>query len=306
VTGFTMKIYNTSIKWITLTLFFTFHEVLSFAIGYGRGIGSWLPQTPRMRRNSNALSLNSHNHKVKVLPHPMSNSIGVFFENNTNGISSFIECNMLSCIRIDNEEYGVGFPADSPVALAYYDNTTLLWINSSYPMYQDILDHITAELDNQDIELYHTPVVLTMCDGGDDDEEENKDNKDSNNDTNEDDDVCVESQEITSISDLIQSERINDINEVDITDEDESSNNDSDAIDDSIYKEPSEGVIDSSVSPKDRITDYSLTNMTGNDEISVDEMDYEVTEEDERLLEITHKRYKNPTYIYVCTIYILY
>ena len=90
--------------------------------------------------------------------------------------------------------------------LTYFEGNELKPVLPSYPDYDHLMSHVANQLDNNDLQLYRTPVVLTLqgefedeelnrlygsTDGGDDFDDENDDNLDDNddNDDNDNDDV---------------------------------------------------------------------------------------------------------------------
>lgn len=98
---------------------------------------------------------------AKLLPDPKPNAIGNFFENKTE-ITSFIQCYMLALGEVDQVQYGVGVPLDLPVMLTYFESNELKPVREDYPDYDHLVDHVTNQLENNDLLLYKTPVVLTL------------------------------------------------------------------------------------------------------------------------------------------------
>jgi len=96
-----------------------------------------------------------------VMPAPMINSIGNFFENKTDDMS-FIQCYMTSMCKINGHQYGVGFPVDMPVMLTYFEGNELKPIRPDYPDYDHLVNHVSVQMDYNDFQLYKTPVVLTL------------------------------------------------------------------------------------------------------------------------------------------------
>ena len=97
----------------------------------------------------------------KLLTDPNPNSIGNFFENKTEE-TSFIQCYMLALGEIGGEQYGVGFPIDMPVSLTYFEGTELKPVKEDYPDFDHLVNHVSVQLENNDLFLYKTPVVLTL------------------------------------------------------------------------------------------------------------------------------------------------
>ena len=98
---------------------------------------------------------------ASLLPDPMPNSIGNFFENQTDSMS-FIQCYMLSVGTVGGTQYGVGFPVDMPVMLTYFEGNELKPVREDYPDYDHLMNHVAVQLDTNDFQLYRTPVVLTL------------------------------------------------------------------------------------------------------------------------------------------------
>ena len=97
-----------------------------------------------------------------ILPLPAPNSIGNFFEDKPLETATFIQCYMLATAKINGTNYGVGFPMDMPVMLTYFENAELKPVNPDYPEYEHLLNHVTVQLESNDLQLYKTPVVLTL------------------------------------------------------------------------------------------------------------------------------------------------
>jgi hypothetical protein len=60
-----------------------------------------------------------------------------------------------------------------PVMLTYFEGNELKPVLPSYPDYDHLMSHVANQLDNNDMQLYRTPVVLTLQ-GEFEDEELNK------------------------------------------------------------------------------------------------------------------------------------
>jgi len=97
---------------------------------------------------------------AKLLPNPLPNSIGNFFEKDES--MSFIQCYMLSVADIEGVQYGVGFPVDMPVMLCYFDGNELIPVRPEYPDYDHLVNHVSMQMDDNDFQLYKTPVALTL------------------------------------------------------------------------------------------------------------------------------------------------
>ena len=111
---------------------------------------------------SNArLHLSNKAEAPQLLPDPLPNSIGNFFDNKTVEMS-FIQCYMLSVGKIEGVQYGVGFPVDMPVMLSYFEGNELIPVRPDYPDFDHLVNHVSNQLDSSDLQLYQTPVVLTL------------------------------------------------------------------------------------------------------------------------------------------------
>ena len=64
--------------------------------------------------------------------------------------------------KINNSQYGVGFPIDMPVMLTYFENNELVPVRPNYPDYDHLIDYVAMQMDYNDFQLYKTPVVLTL------------------------------------------------------------------------------------------------------------------------------------------------
>eukprot|EP01033_Poteriospumella_lacustris_P012966 gene12966-9275_t len=72
---------------------------------------------------------------------------------------------------MDGIQYGVGFPLDMPVAIAFFNGSELTFVTEqSFPKYDALLEYIDEQLDDNDISLLRTPVVLTVAGEFDDDD----------------------------------------------------------------------------------------------------------------------------------------
>jgi hypothetical protein len=69
---------------------------------------------------------------------------------------------MLALGEIDNNQYGVGFPIDMPVTLTYFEGNELKPVKEDFPDYDHLINHVSVQLENNDLYLYQTPVVLTL------------------------------------------------------------------------------------------------------------------------------------------------
>lgn len=132
-----------------------------------------------------------------LLPDPLPNSIGNYFDNTTEG-GSFIQCYMLNLADIGEDQYGVGFPVDTPVMVGYFEGTEFTAVEEDYPDYDHLMNHVAVQMDSNDLQLYRTPVVLTLQ--GELDEEDNDEYEDEGD---EDDDEYDDDEEEMSLEELL-------------------------------------------------------------------------------------------------------
>lgn len=99
--------------------------------------------------------------KGTLLPNPLPNSIGNFFENIDDSMS-FIQCYMLAVADLGGTQYGVGFPVDMPVMLCYFEGNDLIPVRPDYKDYEHLVNHVSMQMDDNEFQLYKTPVVLTL------------------------------------------------------------------------------------------------------------------------------------------------
>ena len=284
-----------------------------------------------------------HHHNIKLynknilLPDPTPNSIGNFFDNSTDNIS-FIQCYMLTIgidIKyysyyhnsnlyyigdIENSQYGVGYPVDMPVMLTYFEGNELKPVLPSYPDYDHLMSHVANQLDNNDLQLYRTPVVLTLqgefedeelnrlygsTDGGDDFDDENDDNLDDNDDNDDNDndddyeedeeDFDDEDREEITVEELIKLEGIdNEDFQDDNDDDDDNEEEDSDDIDGNDSGESLSSFLSSSPAGKldekyQNMPDFTIVRQDKADLSNVSPEAF-VTEEDTKSLKRAHRR----------------
>jgi hypothetical protein len=125
------------------------------------------PKQARSRSRAVPLSQSSD----FLLPTPSSTAIGNFFEMNTTERQRLIQCNLIAMASMDGTQYGVGFPLDMPVAIAFFNGSELTFVTEqSFPKYDALLEYIDEQLDDNDISLLRTPVVLTVAGEFDEDD----------------------------------------------------------------------------------------------------------------------------------------
>lgn len=112
------------------------------------------------------IKLHGSNPAIKhsyLLSDLIPNSIGNFYEHDVNTNSdNFIQCYMIAIADIDNAQYGVGYPIDMPVALTYFDKDELKPVKPDHPDYDHLINHVSTQLEGNDLSLFRTPVVLTL------------------------------------------------------------------------------------------------------------------------------------------------
>eukprot|EP01032_Pedospumella_encystans_P011004 gene11004-12834_t len=109
-----------------------------------------------------------------LVPSQVANSVANFLEYSTNEHQrKSIQCNIIAVGEIDGQRYGVGYPVNMPVSLTYFDKNELKPVLPAHRDYDHLLDHVSLQLEDSDLHLYKTPVVLTL-EGEFDDEEFNQ------------------------------------------------------------------------------------------------------------------------------------
>ena len=137
---------------IMIVIFYTFTLLIHFTTSYS---------PVRFKSQRFLTKLNDDSQKARLLQNPLPNSIGNFFESIEENMS-FIQCYMLSLGEIDGTQYGVGFPVDMPVMLSYFEDDELKPVRPEYPDYDHLVNHVSMQMDDNDFQLYKTPVVLTL------------------------------------------------------------------------------------------------------------------------------------------------
>lgn len=118
---------------------------------------------------------------ITYLPSRGNPAIGNFFDNSSAEMS-FIQCYMHCLGTIKGVQYGIGYPVDTPVLLTRLsaDEQELMPVAPDSPVYDDLYNHVASQMDDNEIQVYKTPVVLTMQgffeeDDEDDEEEDGED-----------------------------------------------------------------------------------------------------------------------------------
>ena len=259
---------------------------------------------------------------AKLLQNPLPNSIGNFFESIDDSMS-FIQCYMLSLGEIEGTQYGVGFPVDMPVMLSYFEDDELKPVRPDYPDYDHLVNHVSMQMDDNDFQLYKTPVVLTLqgefedeelnqiAEGIDDWGDEAFDKRFSSelNDIDEDDEGDNEDGNEITLKELLEIENIDeDYDDDDDEDDDEEEEWDDDDNYDGDNNNDDDSDLENSgsfwnSSPTGKMSvelasmeDYTLVGAgvgadasKGNDKEEIDE-EYLVTDEDTKSLRKAHRR----------------
>jgi hypothetical protein len=107
--------------------------------------------------------------QVGVLPEERMGN----FVDESSGTKPFIPCTLIGVKDVEGKEYGVGCPVDTPVMITYFQGKQLLPVRADSPEYDDLVQHISGQLEESDLQLFKTPVVLTLhgdLDGSEDEE----------------------------------------------------------------------------------------------------------------------------------------
>jgi len=132
-----------------------------------------------LQRRTNALRASVGN-SIAYLAQSGSPAIGNFFDNSTAELA-FIQCYMHCLGVVNGVQYGIGYPVDTPVLLTTLDQNgeELTPVTAtSFPQYDDLLNHVASQMDSNDLQFYKTPVVLTLQGYFDEEEDEDEDEED--------------------------------------------------------------------------------------------------------------------------------
>jgi hypothetical protein len=116
-----------------------------------------------------AASAGAQTTQIAVLPEERMGN----FVDESSGTRPFISCTLIGVKDVDGKEYGVGCPVDTPVMITYFQGKQLLPVRADSPEYDDLVQHISGQLEESDLQLFKTPVVLTLhgdLDGSGDEE----------------------------------------------------------------------------------------------------------------------------------------
>jgi hypothetical protein len=114
-------------------------------------------------------SAGAQTNQIAVLPEERMGN----FVDESSGTRPFISCTLIGVKDVDGKEYGVGCPVDTPVMITYFQGKQLLPVRADSPEYDDLVQHISGQLEESDLQLFKTPVVLTLhgdLDGSEDEE----------------------------------------------------------------------------------------------------------------------------------------
>ena len=142
---------------------------------------------------------------ITYLPSRGNPAIGNFFDNSSSEMS-FIQCYMHCLGTIKGVQYGIGYPVDTPVLLTRLstDEQELMPVTQDSPVYDDLYNHVASQMDDNEIQVYKTPVVLTMqgfFEEDDEDDEEDGENEEEGEEAEEgeDEDEGDDGEELTYV-----------------------------------------------------------------------------------------------------------
>jgi len=96
-----------------------------------------------------------------LLPKPPTEALANFIDKSLED-KRFLVCNLIANADINGIKYAVGFPTDMPVMLTYFEDNQLKPVKPDYPDYDHLVAYVGNSLDDDDLKLYNTPVVLTL------------------------------------------------------------------------------------------------------------------------------------------------
>ena len=258
-------------------------------------VNSFFQSFPTKRKNHQILYNELHS-KSMLLKDPNPNSIGNFFDK-SNEEMSFIQCYMLAMADVKGNQYGVGFPVDMPVMLTYFEGNELKPVKENFPNYEHLINHVSIQLESSNLNLYKTPVVLTLQ-GEFDDEQMNqiytpmssrRDDVDQEVEENEEGEEEDDSE--LTIDDVIAMEGLDDEDDDDIEYEDD--DDDDDDINENHSQNDMNSFLNTSPAGKNNkvnnVPDISIYRPEKPD-LSDIPADAIVTEEDTKSLRRAHRR----------------
>lgn len=222
-----------------------------------------------------------------LLPDPLPNSIGNYFDNTTEG-GSFIQCYMLNLADIGEDQYGVGFPVDTPVMVGYFEGTEFMAVEEDYPDYDHLMNHVAVQMDSNDLQLYRTPVVLTLQGELDETDDEYEDEEVDDDDEYDDDEEELTLEELLALEDEYDEEDEN-IDDEEYDDGDEDIQNGKDERDpmSKFMNESPVGKIDPKYNAQPDVTIFRPKGGVDTSDLPEDAF---VTEEDTKALKAAHRR----------------
>jgi hypothetical protein len=210
---------------------------------------AWLPSSRRLLLRSAQLNAEIRNPSSSpagssVIPKALEFPLGYFFEyDSSNSPVSQIECHLLHTARVNASEYALGAPVDMPVALCYFAGNEIKQVERSSKIFPALFERVQAELDENELVLFDTPVVMTLQ-GEFEDESLNNINPITLGDSTKSD------EEEVSVSELIAAEAIDEgldepgYDELDDLEEDEEDEEDFEETEQEFIYSPALGVVE--------------------------------------------------------------
>ena len=145
-------------------------EIFAIVLVAGNPLKSsaWKPSLGRVMLRSARFSANykiphSYSTNAAVAENALEFPLSYFFEYDSNGSPvSQIECHLLHSAHINSLEYATGAPVDMPVALCYFEGNEMKQVERGSKMFPALFEHVQAELDENELLLFDTPVVMTL------------------------------------------------------------------------------------------------------------------------------------------------
>jgi len=100
------------------------------------------------------------------IPHP-GDSVA-FVDRHSNDLEP-LNCKLIKCYHVEDRIYGIGKPVDSKVVIVNLIDDDFVPIQTSNPDFREAFDHIQSQMEDYDIEILNTRVVMT-CRGEFDDD----------------------------------------------------------------------------------------------------------------------------------------
>jgi hypothetical protein len=197
---------------------------------------------------------------------------------------------------VDGEQYGVGYPIDMPVMIMTFEGKEILPVDRAWDDYEHLVQHISNQLDSDEIQLYNTPICLTLQ-GEFEDEDMNESAFVSENvdDDDDDDGDGDDEREEATIEEIMALEGIDEDDFYDDVDDEDDEDEDDEDDDDDIYEDnDTSNFLNSSpvgaLDPKfSAIPDMNILRLDKPDMSEVNENAI-VTDEDSKALKRAHKK----------------